>query len=1193
MNVFDYWIDSQDEDDSLWQNKNGVGPLDRGINANHNLKFHQLNNQVTGDLNKYLGGNIVTQGIVQKTLGEDGYPVLSSENGGESLAYLFDPTKTQNGKASYTGATHLFQQDSDGYYFYNSVDDWAMFDKNSKSFIVSTLPGDASHDINGKDEAIYYGFFPFDPTIAPQYHSTHRGNYHDHYFGVTMTTPFTQPYGGMVEKADGSLEPMTFEFSGDDDVWVYIDGVLVGDLGGIHGASSLEINYSTGAVKISDVRQKGETKAETATYTLRGLYQAADREGSVSWNGNTFADYTSHTMSFFYMERGNQLSNMKIKYNLVGGDSISAQKTLTSGGKQVNLRQGQFQFELRGYYDGDTAPAMPIGIPKDRIASDETGKDYTSATVGCAADGSVNFGSMQLGAQNAGKTYYYSVREVVPGGAKDNRDGTYTKDGVVYDGHVHYLKAAVVQGKDGSYSIQNTWYSDSKFSKQEGSGDDYRPKFSNSYQSGNSIDLKAKKSLVGGDLQKGQFAFVLRDANGSQVGTATNGADGIAHFTVPGFLPSDFNYQDGTINRDYTISEQVPTGATDNGDGTCTKDGIVYSAEQVKVRVSGTYNSKASGDPIAITTSYGEGTLSATYENGGIVARVTGITGAATISAETDGAPMPQSASAQIGSDGTADFGKVDFSKVNSGTYKYLVSAGSHVAELEVTRGSHETSITPAFSWDNGAPSGTLSATVKGLGSTATVTASDGAPSPQNATAQVGDDGSVSFGKVDLSSAQAGTYTYTVTVGGKSAKVSVTVSKETKTETGVSGSYKLTFAGNNRYFLHVSANVGAAYNGKTLALSPSDNVGWQRATAKVTKGVADFGSVEWWDDGRDSHDFTIRTPESWNYTVLSAFTVTEPNHGSGTSGTFGSGTTTVTNLSAKAAPYSQTSSDVTSASHEINAAADIPTITNRTVVEVRATKVWNDGGADSAGHPAVTLHLMQKVGNANPTMVAGQDRTINAGATGDDLTVVWKNLPKRDAKGNEITYSVEEEPLSGYSSKVEGSMADGFTVTNTSSFGFLLLKKGVSADGKTDEGPLSGAAFTIQTDGGYVKDDGSITLGVVELTTKGDGTVVVPNTLHPGTYTITETKAPEGYQLPKGTITLVIKGDGTADFTSLSGAKTTIKKNDQGRFAITVTDVKAVGSLPLFGGMGVGPLFLMGVAAVAAAVVKAGLSRRS
>ena len=1197
MNVFDYWIDSQKEDDSRWD----TTWANRGINANHRLKFRRLDQDVDarkGDLNSFLGGSVVNQEIVQSTLGSDGYPVLSTKKGGdgESLAYLFNPAVPQNGKASYTDATYLFQQDADGYYFYDSSQYWAKLDKNSKQFTVSTLPDGASHDIYGENEATYYGFFPFDTTIAPQYHSTsHKvngrpGNYHNHYFGVTMTTPFTQPYGGMVEKSDGKLEPMTFEFSGDDDVWVYIDGVLVGDLGGIHGVSTLDIDFKTGEVTIGDVGSKGQKR----TYTLRELYSAAGKEGAVAWNGNTFADYSSHKMNFFYMERGNQLSNMKIKYNLVGGGSISAKKTLTSGGKSVVLRQGQFQYELRGYYDDKgSAPVMPIGIPKSPVAADETGSSYTSATVGCAADGSVNFGAMQLGAKNAGKTYRYSVREVVPADAADNGDGTYTKDGVVYDGRVHYLAASVVQQQDGSYSIQKTWYSDSGFSQQEGSGESYIPQFSNSYESGNSIDLQVKKTLVGDTLEKGAFTFVLKGSDGSQVGTATNGADGIAHFSVPGFLPSDFNNQDGTIKRTYTISEQVPDGATDNGDGTYTKDGIVYTSEQVTVTVTGTYDSKAAGDPITVTTSYDQGTLSAAYEVGKIVASTSGITGTATIEPITDGAPMPLATSTQIGADGKADFGAVDFSKADAGTYKYHVSAGSHVAELAVTTGSHETAITPSFAQDEGKLSGTLSAQATGLGGTATIAASEGAPVPQRSSAEVGENGSVSFGTVDFSAAAAGTYTYTITIGGKTATVKVTVSKETQTASGVSGRYALTYAGNNRYYLHVVANVGQAYNGKTLALSPSDNLGWARATAKVNNGRVDFGYVEWWDDGNDSHDFTIRTSESWNYTVLGTFTVEEPSHGAGTSGDFGAQATTVTRLTSEAENFSETTSDITAASHEIAVASDIPTITNRAVVEVHATKVWNDGNADPKNHPKVTFHLLQKVGDAQPTRVEGQDRTIEAGATGDGLAVIWRNLPKRDADGNEISYSVEEETLPGYSSEITGSASDGFTVTNTPSFGFSLLKKGVAADGSAQEGPLPGAKFTIETDGGYVTTDGSLSKDKVELTTGDDGTIVISNKLHPGTYTITETAAPVGYQLPKGEMTLVIHGDGTAEFTSLSGTASTIRTNENGQFSITVTDVKAVGSLPVTGSIGDGPLFLMGVAAIAWAVVRIGLWRRS
>lgn len=1197
MNVFDYWIDSQNEDDSRWDTTwvgwQQVSPANRGINTNHNLKFHRYDSDVgavKGDLNSYLGGSVVNQGIVQNTLGSDGYPVLSQANGGESLAYLFSPAVQQNGKASYTGATHLFQQDEDGYYFYDSSQYWAMLDKNTKQFTVSELPAGASHDIYGANEATYYGFFPFDPQIKPQYHSTSKGNYHNHYFGVTMTTPFTQPYGGMVEKSDGTLEPMKFEFSGDDDVWVYIDGVLVGDLGGIHGVSTLDIDFSTGEVKISDVGSKGHT----GTSTLRELYQAAGKEDAVAWNGNTFADYSSHKMNFFYMERGNQLSNMKIKYNLVGGGSISAKKTLTSGGNSVALRQGQFQYELRGYYDDKgNAPVMPIGIPKSPVATDETGSSYTSATVGCAADGSVNFGAMQLGAKNAGKTYRYSVREVVPADATDNHDGTFTQDGVVYDGHVHYLEASVRQEADGSYTVQKTWYSDSSFTKVEGSGESYVPAFANSYESGNSIDLQVKKTLVGDTLEKGAFTFVLKDSDGSQAGTATNGEDGIAHFTVPGFHPADFGYEDGTITRTYTISEKVPEGAQDNGDGTYTKDGIVYASKPVTVYVKGTYSSKAAGDPITVTTSYDQGTLSAAYEGGKIVASTSGITGTAAIEPITDGAPMPSNASVPIGADGKADFGVVDFSKAGPGTYRYHVSAGSHVAELAVTTGSHETAIVPTFAQDEGKLSGTLSAQATGLGGTATISASEGAPVPQKSSAEVGEDGSVSFGTVDFSAAGAGTYTYTITIGGKSAKVKVTVSKETQTASGVSGSYALTFAGNDRYFLHVTANVGTAYNGQTLALSPSDNMGWARATAKVSNGTADFGYVEWWDVASESHSFTIRTSESWNYTTLGSFTVEEPNHGAGTSGNFGAQATTLTRLTSGAENFSETTSDITSASHEIAVASDIPTITNRAVVELHATKVWNDGNADPKNHPKVTFHLLQKVGDAQPTRVEGQDRTIEAGASGDSLAVTWRNLPKRDADGNVIAYFIEEEQLPGYSSETAGSASEGFTVTNTPSFGFSLLKKGIAADGSPQEGPLPGAKFTIQTAGSYVMTDGSLSKDTVELTTDDDGTIVISNKLHPGTYTITETAAPQGYQLPKGTMTLVIKGDGTAEFTSLSGTKSTITKNDQGQFSITVTDVKAVGSLPVTGSIGDGPLFLMGVAAIAWAVVRIGLWRRS
>lgn len=117
-----------------------------------------------------------------------------------------------------------------------------------------------------------------------------------------MSSRFVQPAGGKTNVGD----PMTFEFAGDDDVWVFIDDVLVGDIGGIHTSAKLTIDFQTGDIKVNDAPDG----------TLLRKFQEAGR-GASGFTGNTFANDTSHTLKFFYLERGATDSNMKLKYNLV------------------------------------------------------------------------------------------------------------------------------------------------------------------------------------------------------------------------------------------------------------------------------------------------------------------------------------------------------------------------------------------------------------------------------------------------------------------------------------------------------------------------------------------------------------------------------------------------------------------------------------------------------------------------------------------------------------------------------------------------------------------------------------------------------------------------------------------------------------------------------------------------------------
>lgn len=319
INLFDYWATEKIERD-VTENY-----YDSGINEDHALKF-----KATGlsGANTWTGNAEVYPGIVADTLGEDGYPHLSGQgifgnaagqlaSSDESLAYLFDPTYTGPSgsyRDAYRNVTGLLQVDEDGYYYYNSTKNYAEFDSTKNGFTLYdqwslTYTSDNLNTINGQ-------FFPFDPYSTVSKTITAGSDDLNHFFGMTLTTRFVQQYDGHTNSS--RTKETTFEFSGDDDVWIFIDGVLVADLGGIHDPSSVTINFANGEIVINE-GQDYEKKT-----TLYDVFQAAGAEDLVEWsadedgNGHsdTFANNTYHTLRFYYLERGSYASNLSLRYNL-------------------------------------------------------------------------------------------------------------------------------------------------------------------------------------------------------------------------------------------------------------------------------------------------------------------------------------------------------------------------------------------------------------------------------------------------------------------------------------------------------------------------------------------------------------------------------------------------------------------------------------------------------------------------------------------------------------------------------------------------------------------------------------------------------------------------------------------------------------------------------------------------------------
>lgn len=238
--------------------------------------------------------------------------------------WYFDSDKT---------TLYLKNDPDNGGYFLQKQDAQKSQSKNLKS---DSTPVQVKKKINGEEKMVdTYGFFPFNSGASENQASTY--NYG---FGAKLQFQFTLTSDGTVKDDNGNNIPIKFFFSGDDDVWVYIDGKLALDVGGDHGKASglLEFGADTNGNNnytsyVSDIKESNNTvygsgAEKTVTYLGNKItFKYKSKETTTLKPG-------THTLTMYYMERGMWESNMAVAFNFPDNNELQVQKIVDK--KNVN-----------------------------------------------------------------------------------------------------------------------------------------------------------------------------------------------------------------------------------------------------------------------------------------------------------------------------------------------------------------------------------------------------------------------------------------------------------------------------------------------------------------------------------------------------------------------------------------------------------------------------------------------------------------------------------------------------------------------------------------------------------------------------------------------------------------------------------------------------------------------------------------
>ena len=806
-------------------------------------------------------------------------------------------------------------------------------------------------------------------------------------------------------------------------------------------------NLAYGLSDLSDGKG-GYLSSKDFTYTVSEvLPEGATAENKYTVNGITYDtskftvkvtvsyDVASGTMSAA-LDKDSDKVAFTNSYDTKTGISLTGTKSLTGR----TLKENEFSFEVK----------------------DAAGKKVAEGKNN--ADGTISFGNLGYslsdlsdgkGGYVSSKDFTYTVSEVLPEGATE--ENNYTVNGITYDTSKFTVKVTV------SYDVASGTMS-AALDK-----DSDKVAFTNSYDTKTGISLTGTKSLTGRTLKENEFSFEVKDAAGKKVAEGKNKADGTISFGALSYSLSDLSDGNGgyVSSKDftYTVSEVLPEGATEENNYTV--NGITYDTSKFTVKVTVSYDVAsgtmsavlAEGTPeIAFTNQYtatGSTTLTATKTLTGRSFQ-SGDNWTFTVTASPTTAPMPEhpvvTTSATSGNSETLNFGKINYTLKDVGTYVYTITESGNITNVENDPNTART--VKVIVTDNGdgtlkveqiedakngltftnkyAEGETTLGVTKVLSGrefkagdawTFNLTAdSETAPMPAETsvttTATSGNRQSLTFGTIKYSLADVGnTYTYTITESGSgegvtndpnaTRTVTVTVAEGSDgklaiTRTESEGGTVFTNIYNAAGSLTLEANK--KLKNKTLEAG-AFSFELKELTAENTKVLETIPNEA---DG--SVNFT-----TINYTLADVgthtYTVSEVKGSDGTVTYDG----TVYTVEVTVTDAGNGTLNVSKVIKKNGEKVDSIDFTNTYIgeIEIAGTKTWNDNGDQDGIRPtSITVNLL-----ANGEKV--KDQKVTPDGNGN-WNYKFEKLSEYNENGK-ITYTVTEDAVEGYTTELDGN----------------------------------------------------------------------------------------------------------------------------------------------------------------------------